>query len=170
MGLTKAKKAKAARAVNVMKAAVKKLNALVFSKFVQDSMEREDMLNVTPHPNFNQTAGSILSSDPVTASSIIESDVDTDEVVPDKAMYQPSSTPDDDSLSDLSIVPSLPVKRTYAEVASPKHKSGVNVYTKATMDTRSTKLVVTSATLATKSNEQAPTNGRVVQPKALIDT
>ena len=168
-GLTKAKKAEAARAAKAKKAAVKKLNISAFSKFEQDAMEREDLLNVTPRPNFRQKAGRVVSSGSAGAGSVIESEVDTDEIVPDKATYQPSPTPDDDSLSDLSAVPSSPVKKTYAEVASPKRKSGAAVRAKATMGTASTKSVAASAALATKSNEQVPTNRRVVQPEALID-
>ena len=64
-GLTKAKKSEAARVAKTTKAVVKKLNASVFSKFEQHAMEREDMLNVTPCPNFNQKAGCVLFSDPV---------------------------------------------------------------------------------------------------------
>lgn len=124
MGLSKAKKAEAA---------VKKLNASVFSKFEQDAMKRGDIFNVTPHLNFNQKAGHVFSSGPAAASSIIESKVDTDEIVPDKVTYRPSSTPDDDSLSGLSTVPSSPLKRTYTKVASPKHKSRAVVHAKATM-------------------------------------
>ena len=68
--LTKAQKAEAARAAKVKKAAAKRLNATRLSKFEQDTMDGEDILNVTPHPNFTPAAGHTPSSDPHSDDSI----------------------------------------------------------------------------------------------------
>ena len=166
MALTKAQKAEAARAAKVKKAAAKKLNATRLSEFEQDTMDREDVLNVTPHPNFTPAAGHISSSDPHGADSIIESEVDTDVMNPDKVAYQLGSATEGDSLSDLSAIPTSPVKRTYAEMASPKYKSVAAVHAKATLGTTSAKLIAA----ATKPTKQAPAKLRVAQPEVLTDS
>ena len=79
-------------------------------------------LMLTPCPNFTPTAGHIIvpTSKPSPIGSVIESDVDTNDLIPDKALYKPSSTTEEDT-NDLSMVPiQVPIKITYAEVASPK--------------------------------------------------
>ena len=164
--LTKAQKAEAARAAKVKKAAAKKLNTTRLSKFEQDALDREDVLNVTPHPNFTPAVGHIPPSDPHGADTILDSEVDTNEMNPDKVTYQPGSATEGDSLSDLSAIPTLPVKRTYAKVASPKYKSMAAVRAKATLGTTSAK----SVAAATKPTEQAPVKLRVAQPKALTNS
>ena len=126
----------------------------------------EDVLSVTPRPNFTPVAGCIPSSDPHGADSILESEVDTNEMNPDKAMYQPGSAMEGDSLSDLSAIPTSPVKRTYAKVASLKYKSVAAVRAKATLGTTSAK----SVAAATKPTEQAPAKLRAAQPEVLTDS
>ena len=91
-------------------------------------MERENMLDATPHPNFNSTTShrnTVPASDPSTPSMVSESDMDTDEMNPNKSTctYKPGSTTGDDSANDFSVVSSR--KRTYVEVASAK-KAGPN--------------------------------------------
>ena len=104
---TKDKKADAAKA-KAAKAVAKKLGAAQCSQFEQEAMEREDMLDATPRPNFTPAAGRILSSKPGAAESVLESEVETDEANPDKATYQPDAVDDDDdSLSSLSAVSTM---------------------------------------------------------------
>ena len=119
----KSKKVDAA-AAKAAKAAARRLGAEWIAEFEQDAMEKEDILDVTPHPIFTPTAGCTLipTSDPSAATSVLESEVDTDEMNPDKRTYNPGSTTDDNLESDLSAIPTSPTKRTYAKVASPKHK------------------------------------------------
>ena len=164
--VAKTQKAEAARAAKAKKAAVKKLSTTRLSKFKQDTMDREDILSVTPHPNFTPVAGHIPFSNPHGADSILESEVDTDEMNPDKVTYQPGSATEGDSLSDLSAIPTSPVKRTYAEIASPKYKSMAAVHAKATLGTMSAK----SVAAATKPTEQAPVKLRAAQPKVLTNS
>ena len=164
--LTKTQKAEAARVAKAKKAAVKKLNAARLSKFELDTMDREDVLSVTPCPNFTPVAGRFPSSDPHGADSILESEVDTNEMNPDKATYQPGSATEGDLLSDLSAIPTSPVKRTYAEIASPNYKSMAAVHAKATLGTTSAK----SVAAATKPTEQAPAKLRAAQPEVLTDS
>ena len=92
-------------------------------------MEREDVLDATPCPVFTPTASCTLipTSDPSATTSVLKSEVDTDEMNPDKRTYNPGSTMDD-SDRDLSVTPIA--KRTYAKVASPKCKPGVATSTK----------------------------------------
>ena len=81
------------------------------------------MLDATPRPNFNSTTShrnTVPASDP---SMVSESDMDTDEMNPNKGTYKPGSTTGDDSANDFSVI--LSHKRTYVEVASPK-KAGPN--------------------------------------------
>ena len=127
---------------------------------------RRTYSNVTPHPNFTPTGGPIPSSDPNGADSILESEVNTNEINPDKVTYLPGSAMEGDSLSDLSTIPTMPVKRTYAKVASPKYKSMAAIYAKATLGTTSAKLVAA----ATKPTKQAPVKLRAAQPKALTNS
>ena len=42
-------------AAKFAKASTKEVSTACASKYEQDAMEREDMLNATPHPNFNST-------------------------------------------------------------------------------------------------------------------
>ena len=53
-------------------------------------MEREDMLDATPCPNFTPAAGRIRvpTSEPSVVGSSIESEVDTNEMNPDKSTYK----------------------------------------------------------------------------------
>ena len=110
--------------------------------------------------------GHIPSSDPNGADSILESEIDTNEINPDKVMYQPGSAMEGDLLSDLSAIPTFPVRRTYAKVASLKYKSREAVHVEATLGTMSAKLVAA----ATKPTEQAPVKLKVVQPKVLVNS
>ena len=82
----------------------------------------EDMLGATPHPHFTPATG--RASEPSAAGPVLPSEVDTDEVNPDKVTYQPGLTTENDTESELSVLPTLPWKRTYAEVASSPHKGG----------------------------------------------
>ena len=118
--MTKEKKAIAAKA-KATKAVSKKLGATRLAKYEQEAMEREDMLNATPRPNFTPAADRMLapSSEVGAAKSVVESEIETDEANPDKATYQPDAVSDDDLLSTLSAVTT---KMSYAEVASPKPK------------------------------------------------
>ena len=117
---TKEKKAIAAKA-KAAKAVSKKLGAARLAEYEQEAMEREDMLDATPRPNFTPAADRMLapSSEVGAAESVVESEIETDEANPDKATYQPDAVSDDDSLSTLSTVTT---KMSYAEAASPKPK------------------------------------------------
>ena len=89
------------------------------------------MLDITPHPVFSSTAGHcdhVPASGPGAPGSISESEVDIDELNPDKGMCKLGSMTEDDSANNLSISLVLPPKRTYAEVVSPrgKGKAGLN--------------------------------------------
>ena len=127
---TKDKKADTVKA-KAAKAVAKKLGVAQCSKFEQEAMEREDMLDATPCPNFTPATSHILapSSEPVAAESVLESEVETDKANPDKATYQADAVSDDNSLSLLSAVPTL--KMSYAEVASPECKGKAVAGTKA---------------------------------------
>ena len=112
----KSKKVDAA-AARAEKAAAKRIGAEWLAKFKQDAIEKEDMHDVAPHPIFTPTAGCTLIP-----TSVLKSEVDTNKMNPDKRTYNPGSTMDDNSESDLSAIPTSPAKRTYTKVASPKHK------------------------------------------------
>ena len=117
----KVKKA-TAKAAKLEKATTKEVSTACASKYEQDAMEREDMLDAIPHPNFNPTTShhnTVPASDPSTLSMVSKSDMDTDEMNPNKGTYKPGSITKD----DFSVISSR--KRTYAEVASPK-KAGPN--------------------------------------------
>ena len=120
----KARKAEAATAARAAAAVAKKVNSARLSKFEQEAMDLEDILAATPRPNFTPITSRALpsASEPSAAGSVIESEVGTDEVDLDKAMYNPGSTTEDDTESELSVLPTSPLKRTYAEVASSLHK------------------------------------------------
>lgn len=124
----KVKKAEAAAAAKAAKAKAKELKSARISKFKEDAMDMEDLLEATPRPDITPTGGHTFAapSDLSAAGSVLESDVDTDEVNADKATYQPGSTTEDDSTSELSALPTSPSKRSYAEVASPKRKGGAS--------------------------------------------
>ena len=144
--------AKAAKeAEKIAKVTTKKLGAARLKEFEQDAMVREDMLDgtfcpVTLTPLVGRTV--VPGSDLGIGSSIVESDVDTNEMNPEKMMYQPGTTTEDDT-SSLSAIPTSPLKRTYTEVVSPKAKkvatveidfSGPNHYTSAGIVVRTTKI------------------------------
>ena len=121
---SKTKKEEAAVA-KAEKIATKRHGAARVAKFEQEAMEREDMLNATPRPIFTSTAdhGSALPSNPSAPSSVIESEVDTNKMDPDKGTYKPGSTTKESSTNNLTAIPTSLPKRTYAEVASPQRKA-----------------------------------------------
>ena len=95
-------------------------------------MEKENVLDATPHPNFTPTAS--CTEVPTFETSPVrftESEGDTDEMNPDKATYNPGPTTEDTNKE--YVIPSSPPKRTYAEVASPNHKSRAVSGTKAAL-------------------------------------
>ena len=88
-------------------------------------MEKENVLDATPHPNFTPTASCTeVPTFETSPASFTESEGDTDKMNPDKATYNPGPTTEEDTDKEY-VVPSSPPKRTYAEVASPNHKSKV---------------------------------------------
>ena len=116
----------AAKAAKLAKATAKEVSTACASKYEQDAMEREDMLNATPRPNFNSTTSchnTVPASDPSTPSMVSKSNMDIDEMNPNKGTYKPGSTAEDDSADNFLVVSSH--KRTYVKVASPK-KAGPN--------------------------------------------
>lgn len=161
----KAKKAEATKAAKAAKAAAKTVNSARLAKYEGDAMEREDMLDVTPRPNFTPAAGRSLppASEPSAAGSVLESEVDTDEVNPDKATYEPgSTTEDDDAESMLSALPTSPAKRSYAEVASPRRKGGAANPAAGAAGAK--------AAPATKATKPASTKLPAAQPEAASDS
>ena len=121
---SKTKKEEAAVA-KAEKIATKRRGAAHVAKFEQEAMEREDMLNATPRPIFTSTAdhGSAPPSNPSAPSSVIESEVDTNKMDPDKGTYKPGSTTKESSTDNLTAIPTSLPKRTYAKVASPQRKA-----------------------------------------------
>ena len=114
--------AELAKVAKTAKQVAKLMGAAHVSKFKMDEMEREDMLDVTPCPATGDQA-EVQAYDPSSGGFIIDTDIDTDELNPDKGTYKPSTT-EDDSTDDISIVPTLPPqKMTYAEAASPRGKT-----------------------------------------------
>lgn len=121
-----AKANKAAKAV--AKAEAKEHKGAHLAKFQEDAMDREEMLEATPRPDITPACccTHVPSSGLRAAGSVVESEVDTDDINPDKATYQPGSTTEDDSISKLSAVPTSPIKPTYAQVvASPTPKKKI---------------------------------------------
>ena len=96
-------------------------------------MEKENVLDATPCPNFTPTASCTkvpaFETSPV---SFTKSKGDTDEMNPDKATYNLGPTTEEDTDKEYVIPSSLP-KRTYAEVASLNHKSKAVSGTKAAL-------------------------------------
>ena len=89
------------------------------------TMERKNMLDVTPYPAFTPAGDhvGVWASGASSGGLVIESDVDTNELNPDKGTYKPSTTEDD--TDGLSMVPTSPPQRmTYAKAMSPKAKPG----------------------------------------------
>ena len=121
---SKTKKEEAAVA-KAEKIATKRHGAACVAKFEQEAMEHEDTLNATPHPIFTSTAdhSSAPPSNPSAPSSVIESEVDTNEMDPDKGTHKPGSTTEELPTDNLTAIPTSPPKRTYAEVASPQRKA-----------------------------------------------
>ena len=114
--------AELAKATKAEKQVVKLMGATCVSQFKMNEMEREDMLDVTPCPAAGHHV-EVWASDPSSGDFIVESDVNTDELNPDKGTYKPSTT-ENDSADDISIVATLPPqKMTYAEAASPRGKT-----------------------------------------------
>lgn len=112
------------KAEKIAKVTTKKLGAAQLKEFERDAMAREDMLDGTPYPmTLTPLVGCTVvpGSDLGISSSIVKSDMDTNEMNPEKMTYQPGTTTEDDT-SSLSAIPTLPLKRMYAEVASPKAK------------------------------------------------
>ena len=161
MEAIKARKAEAATATRAAAAVAKKVNSTRLSKFEQEAMDLEDILVATPCPNFTPITSRTLpsASEPSAAGSVIESEVSTDKVDLDKAMYNPGSTTEDNTESRLSVLPTSPLKRTYAEVASSLHK-------------RSTKLAASGvkAPPAAKPAKLAPAKPVAAQSKAPSDS
>ena len=144
---TKEKKENAAKA-KAAKAVAKKLGTAQLAKHEQEAMEREDMLDATPHPNFTPAANRMLTpaSEVSAAKSVLESEIETDEANLDKATYQPDAVSNDNSLSTLSAVTT---KMSYAEAASPKPKHRAVAGAKTA--------------LATKPAQQAPVKTKAVE-------
>ena len=153
-----------AAAEKVAKAAAKRLGAEWLAKFKQDAMEKEDMLDVTPYPIFTPIASCTLipTSDPSAATSVLKSEVDTDEMNSDKRTHNPSSTTDNNLESDLSAIPTSPAKRTYAKVASPKHKPLVTTDMKAALGTQP----VNSTLVMLKGTQSGNTSGLMTEPNS----
>ena len=107
------------------KIATKRRGAAHVAKFEQEAMEREDMLNATPCPIFTSTADHGLAppSNHSAPSSVIESEIDTNEMDPDKGTYKPGSTTEESSTNNSTAIPTSSPKRTYAKVASPQRKA-----------------------------------------------
>ena len=99
-------------------------------------MERENMLDATPHPNFTPATSHILvpSSESSAAEPVLESEVETNEANLDKATFQPDAVSDNNLLNSLSAVPTL--KMSYAEAASPKCKGRDIAGAKAALATK----------------------------------
>ena len=151
------KKADAA-AAKAAKAAARRLGAERLVKFEQDAMEKEDMLDITPHPVFTPTASHTLIP-----TSVLKSEVDTNEMNPDKRTYNPGSTTDDNLESDLSAIPTSPTKRMYTKVASPKCKPVVTTGMKAALGTQP----VNSALAMPKGVQSKNTSGSTMEPNSL---
>ena len=110
------------------KAEAKEHKGACLAKFQEDTMDREEMLEATPCPDITpaRCRTHVPSSGLSAAGSVVKSEVDTDDMNPDKATYQPGSTTEDDSISELSVVPTSPIKPTYAQVvASPTPKKKI---------------------------------------------
>ena len=94
----------AAKAAKLAKATAKEVSTACASKYEQDAMEREDMLDATPHPNFNSTTSccnTVPASNPSTPNMVSKSDMDTNEMNPNKGTYKPGSTTGDDLADDF---------------------------------------------------------------------
>ena len=100
------KKARAelAKVVNAAKQVAKLMGATGVSKFKMDEMEREDMLDVNPCPAAGDRA-EVQAYDPSSSGFIVNTDIDTDELNPDKGTYKPSTTENDST----NIFPSFPL-------------------------------------------------------------
>lgn len=125
-------------AAKAKKAAAKKLGAEHVLEFKKDTMEKEEMLDVTPRPVFSSTAGHcdhVPAPGPGAPGSISKSEVDIDELNPDKGMCKLESMTEDDSANNLSIALVSPPKRTYAEVVSPRGKGKAGSNALATLST-----------------------------------
>ena len=107
------------------KIATKRCGAARVAKFEQEAMECEDMLNASPHPIFTSTVdhSSAPPSNPSAPSSVIESEVDMNEMDPDKGTNKPGSTTEESSTDNLTAIPTSLPKRTYTKVASPQCKA-----------------------------------------------
>ena len=113
------------KAVKDMKAVAKLMDAAHVSEFKKDKMEREDMLDVIPHPALTPAGDcvGVWASGSSSGGRIIESNIDTDELNPNKGAYKPSTTKDD--TDDLSMVPILPPqKMTYMKPQTPEPRQG----------------------------------------------
>lgn len=125
-------------AVKAEEAAAKKFGAARVLEFKKDTMAKEEMLDVTPHPVFSSTAGRhdhVPASGPGAPGSISKSNVDIDELNPDKGTCKSVSMTENDSADNLSIALVLPPKGTYAEVVSPRGKGKAGSNALATLST-----------------------------------
>ena len=72
------------------KAIAKKLGATRLAKFEQNAMEKENVLDATPRPNFTPTASRTeVPTFETSPASFTESEGDTNKMNPDKATYNP---------------------------------------------------------------------------------
>ena len=107
----KVKKA-AAKATKLAKATAKEVSTMHALKDECNAMEREDMLNATPCPNFNSTTNhhnTVPASYPSTPGMVSESDMDN-EMNPDKGTYKSGSTTENNLANNSPVI--LSCKRT----------------------------------------------------------
>ena len=112
----KVKKA-AVKATKLAKATAKEVSTTHALEYECNAMEREDILNATPCPNFNSQPVITTLSQPLTPGMVSESNMD-DEMNPDKGTYKSGSTTEDDLADNSPVISSC--KRTYADVANPR--------------------------------------------------
>ena len=113
----KVKKA-AAKAAKLTKATAKDVSTVHALQYEHNAIEREDMLNANPHPNFNSTTShhnTVLASNPSAPGMVPKSNMD-DKMNPDKGTSKSGFTTENDSANNFLVI--LSCKRTYAEVAS----------------------------------------------------
>ena len=126
-GVEKSRKTKnvAATTAKAAKVVAKQLGATCVSKFEQDEMERENMLDATPHLIFTPAPGHIgvLVAD-LNSDAFDDNKNDSEMLDLDKGNYQPGTA--EDYSDNLFEVPTSPMqKKTFAEAASPRGKARV---------------------------------------------
>ena len=90
---------------------------------------------------------------------MFESKVDTDKVNPEKVTYNPGSTTEEDTKSELSVLSTPPLKRTYTEVASSLYKGRGKLAASGA-----------KAAPAAKPTKPAPAKLVAAQPKVQFDS